>query len=116
MKLRNLLTGALLVLSMSVSAQSAAVKKMVDMGVNDNPTWEYLSTLTGRFGGRLLGSGAFEDAQKWLIAEFNKLGIEAHLEEAGEVPIGFNRGPWFGRMLASDQTMQVIMCFLVLST
>ena len=73
MKLRNLLTGALLVLSMSVSAQSAAVKKMVDMGVNDNPTWEYLSTLTGRFGGRLLGSGAFEDAQKWLIAEFNKL-------------------------------------------
>ena len=107
MKLRNLLTGALLVLSMSVSAQSAAVKKMVDMGVNDNPTWEYLSTLTGRFGGRLLGSGAFEDAQKWLIAEFNKLGIEAHLEEAGEVPIGFNRGPWFGRMLASDQTMSL---------
>ncbi|MCF0160459.1 MAG: M20/M25/M40 family metallo-hydrolase, partial [Bacteroidaceae bacterium] len=49
-----------------------------------------------------LGSDAYENAAEWLIWEFKKLGIEAHLEEAGEVPVGFNRGPWFGRMVGPE--------------
>ena len=102
MRVKSLVASLMLVCSLSVSAQSDAIKKMTDLAVNDNQTWEYLSTLTGRFGGRLLGSAAFEDAQKWLLAEFGKLGIEAHLEEAGEVPVGFNRGPWFGRMIGAE--------------
>ena len=33
--------------------------------------------------------------------------IEAHLEEAGELPVGFNRGPWFGRLIGGDQAMDL---------
>lgn len=101
-KLRLLVATCLMAMSMGAFAQDAAVKKMTDMAVNENKTWDYLSTLTGRFGGRLLGSDAYENAAAWLIHEFNKLGIEAHLEEAGEVPVGFNRGPWFGRMVGPE--------------
>ena len=29
-------------------------------------------------------------------------GVEVEMDEAGEVPVGFNRGPWFGRMLGEE--------------
>ena len=101
--MKRLLFAAVLLLAVgSVSAQDMkAEKKIAELGATENATWDYLSTLTGRFGGRILGSGSYEDAAAWMIAEFKKLGIEAHLEEGGEVPVGFNRGPWFGRAMGA---------------
>ena len=29
------------------------------------------------------------------------------MEEAGELPVGFNRGPWFGRLIGGDQPMNL---------
>ena len=105
MRFKTIAAGLMLAMSMNVSAQDMkALNKIAEMGVNENHTWDYLSTLTGRFGGRLLGSDAYENAADWLIYEFKKLGIEAHLEEAGTVPVGFNRGPWFGRMIAGAES------------
>lgn len=31
--------------------------------------------------------------------QLKRFGLDAQLEEVGEVPVGFNRGPWFGKML-----------------
>ena len=88
-----------------VNAQPAAVKKIIETAQTDNQTMHHLDILTNRFGGRLVGSDAYENAAEWMLREFKKWGIEAHLEEAGEVPVGFNRGPWFGRLIGGDQPM-----------
>ena len=75
------------------NAQTAAVKKIIETAKTDNQTMHHLDVLSNRFGGRLVGSDAYENAAEWMLREFKKWGIEAHLEEAGEVPVGFNRGP-----------------------
>lgn len=85
-----------------IVAQDAAVKKIIEMGQTDNQVMHQLDILTNRFGGRLIGSDAYENATEWMLREFKSWGIEAHLEEAGELPVGFNRGPWFGRMLSDN--------------
>ena len=85
-----------------VVAQDAAVKKIIEMGKTDNQVMHQLDILTNRFGGRPIGSDAYDNAAEWMLREFKSWGIEAHLEEAGELPVGFNRGPWFGRMLSDN--------------
>lgn len=102
-----LLTAILCVASfMAALAQEAAVKKIIDMGRNDNRTMEHLDVLCNRFGGRLVGSAAYEDAAEWVGSKFKEWGLEVEFQEAGSVPVGFNRGPWFGRMLG-EQCMEL---------
>lgn len=88
-------------------AQPAVVKKIIETGQTDNQVMHQLDILTNRFGGRMIGSDAYDNAAEWMLREFKKWGLEAHLEEAGSVPVGFNRGPWFGRLLGGDQAMDL---------
>ena len=90
-----------------VNAQSSAVKKIIEIAQSDNQTMHHLDILTNRFGGRLVGSDAYENAAEWMMREYKKWGIDVRLEEAGEVPVGFNRGPWFGRLIGGDQPMNL---------
>ena len=99
---RIIITLAALAVSLSMHAQKAAVEKIVDMALNDNKAMEHLDVLSNRFGGRLVGSDAYENAALWAMGQFQSWGLEAHLEEAGEIGVGFNRGPWFGRVLGGD--------------
>ena len=85
-----------------VSAQDAAVKKIIEIGQTDNQVMHHLDILTNRFGGRLIGSDAYENAAEWMVREFKKWGLDVVTEEAGSVPVGFNRGPWFGRLLSDN--------------
>lgn len=89
------------------SVNEEAVEKIISIGTSDNKTMEHLDILTNRFGGRLVGSDAYENAAEWMIHQYAKWGIKAWLEEAGEVPVGFNRGPWFGRLIGADEAMQL---------
>lgn len=112
MKRPILLLALAAVLSLGASAQEpydndAVVDRIIEMGTTDNRTMEHLDILTNRFGGRLVGSDAFENAADWMIREYGKWGIKAWKEEAGQVPVGFNRGPWFGRLLGADEPMQL---------
>ena len=91
----------------SVKAQPAAVKKIIETGQTDNRVMHHLDILTNRFGGRVIGSDAYENAAEWMMREYKRWGIEVHLEEAGELPVGFNRGPWFGRLIGGDQAMDL---------
>lgn len=84
------------------SAQDDATKKIIEMGQTDNQVMHHLDILTNRFGGRIIGSDAYENAAEWVIREFKSWGLEVEVEEAGSVPVGFNRGPWFGRMLSDN--------------
>lgn len=78
------------------------VDRIIELGTTDNRTMQHLDVLSNRFGGRLIGSDAYANASEWCASEFKKWGMEVIMEEAGTVPVGFNRGPWFGRMLSDN--------------
>ena len=86
-------------------AQKAVVDKIIEMGQQDNQAAHQLDILTNRFGGRPIGSDAYENAAEWMVHEYKKWGLDVHLEEAGELSVGFNRGPWFGKLLSHDHGM-----------
>lgn len=84
---------------------SEAIEKILEVGKTDNQVMHHLDVLTNRFGGRMVGSDAYENAADWLLDQYKQWGIKAWKEEAGQVPVGFNRGPWFGRLLGSNDDM-----------
>lgn len=88
-----LLTG-----SIAISQTDPAVQKIIEIGKTDNRTMHHLDILSNRFGGRLAGSDAYANAAEWAASKFREWGMIVEMDEAGEVPVGFNRGPWFGRM------------------
>jgi hypothetical protein len=86
-------------------AQKDVIQKIIALGKTDNQVMRHLDILTNRFGGRPVGSDAYDNAANWLASEYRKWGLEVEMHEAGSVPVGFNRGPWFGRMLGGDEAM-----------
>ena len=101
-----LLTGIILISLLSNSIieaqQDKVVKEIIRIGQTDNQTMNHLDVLTNRFGGRLIGSDAYENAAEWCASQFRKWGMEVIMDEVGTLPVGFNRGPWFGRMLSDN--------------
>ena len=90
-------------LSMNIHAQSDPVMEtIVKIGQTDNRTMDHLDILCNRFGGRLIGSDAYENAANWAASKFEEWGMEVIMDEVGELPVGFNRGPWFGRLLSDN--------------
>lgn len=91
----------------SANAQrDPVVDRIIKIGQTDNQTMHHLDVLTNRIGGRLIGSDGYETAVKWATSKFEEWGMEVILDEVGTLPVGFNRGPWFGRML-SDKGMNL---------
>ncbi|MEA3478801.1 MAG: M28 family peptidase, partial [Bacteroidota bacterium] len=105
--MKKLLLGfivAVSLLSLSTYAQKGdkVVEKIIEIGTTDNQVMDHLDILCNRFGGRTTGSDAYENAAAWAANKFREWGMEVIMDEAGEVPVGFNRGPWFGKLLAVD--------------
>ena len=88
-------------------AQDATVKQIINMGRDDNQVMNHLDILSNRFGGRPVGSDAYINATEWVAHKFKSWGLEVELHEAGTMHVGFNRGPWFGRMLGGEQAMNL---------
>jgi hypothetical protein len=82
--------------------QGKVIDRIIETGTTDNRTMQHLDVISNRFGGRLVGSDAYENAALWCASEFRKWGMDVIMDEAGSVPVGFNRGPWFGRMLSDN--------------
>ncbi len=78
------------------------IDRIIETGKTDNRTMDHLDVISNRFGGRLSGSDAYENAALWCASQFSKWGMEVIMDEAGSVPVGFNRGPWFGRLLSDN--------------
>lgn len=83
---------------------TAVIDRIIAEGTNNNQTMQHLDILCNRFGGRLAGSDAYENAAEWAASRFREWGMQVEMDEAGIVPVGFNRGPWFGRMMG-EQSM-----------
>lgn len=87
----------------SLSAQTDHVtRKIIEIGKTDNQSMQHLDILTNRIGGRLSGSDAYNNAVQWAADKMRSWGMEVSIEEAGTVAVGFNRGPWFGRLLGEN--------------
>lgn len=84
----------------SFAQTDSVVEKIIRIGKADNQTMYHLDVLCNRFGGRLVGSAAYSNAAEWAAGKFREWGMEVIMDEAGEVPVGFNRGHWSGKLLA----------------
>jgi len=103
MKKRLVISMIFLFQAVSFFAQEQKVAEfMIERAKTDNQTMHHLDVLTNRIGGRLIGSYAYENATHWVASQLEKWGLEVEIQEVGELPVGFDRGPWFGKMLDGD--------------
>lgn len=86
--------------------QNQVCLNIMEIGKKDNRTMQHLDILTNRIGGRLTGSDAYNNAAVWVYRLLKSWGLDVELQEAGSMPVGFNRGPWFGKMI-SDSIMHL---------
>lgn len=77
----------------ALPASDVAVGKVIELGKRDNQAFALLQELA-RIGPRLTGSPNAQRACLWAVEKFKSFGIEnARIEEWGEMPVGFQRGP-----------------------
>jgi hypothetical protein len=96
--------------SLSLAAEKAGAKvrspelqRIVSAAREEARVMEHLDVLCNRIGPRLTGSDNLTHACEWARARFAEFGIDnARLEPWGEFPVGFNRGPWFGRVVEPE--------------
>ena len=91
-----------LCLTAALGAQDKVTKTVLDLGRNDNRVMEHADYIARNIGGRIVGSHMLNHAEDWVAEQFRSWGLEVTLQEAVEIGVGFDRGPWFGRMLSED--------------
>ncbi|MEO6710925.1 MAG: M20/M25/M40 family metallo-hydrolase [Planctomycetota bacterium] len=84
--------------------QSGDAAKIIELGRSDSRVMEHLDHLANRIGPRLTGSDGLQNACVWTREQFESFGLKnCRLEQWGEFPVGFNRGPATGRMVTPEQ-------------
>jgi carboxypeptidase Q len=78
------------------------VQELVRLGLTDNRVHQHLQTLTQEIGPRLTSSHNLMKAERWCRDQFEAWGLVARLERWGELPVGFDRGPASGGMVAPE--------------
>ena len=92
-------------LAFSLSAQDKVTKTVLELGRNDNRVMEHADYIARNIGGRLVGTHMLNHAEDWVAEQFRSWGLEVTLQEAVVIGVGFDRGPWSGRMLSEDGMM-----------
>ena len=91
---------AIAIASVALAGEKTEVDRVLSTAREENLAMEHLDHLANRIGPRLTSSNALQDACEWAVERFQSFGIaNARLEKWGEFPVGFNRGPWSGRMV-----------------
>ena len=79
------------------------VRAIVRLGHTEPKVSEHVAHLSVEIGGRLTGSHALMQAEQWCKEQFEGWGLSARLEHWGDLPVGFDRGPWSGGMVAPEE-------------
>ncbi|MCC6402578.1 MAG: M20/M25/M40 family metallo-hydrolase [Fimbriimonadaceae bacterium] len=98
-----LMLAALLLSSLGQSqGNPEIVAKVIELGKSGNQTRAHLEYLCEQIGHRLTGSSNLQRACDWTAAKFKEFGCQnVHLEQWGEIPVGFDRGSRHtGRMVS----------------
>ncbi len=84
-------------------ARSEDVERILSVGHEESQVMDHLDVLCNRIGPRLTGSDNLTNACEWARDRFASFGIDnARIEPWGEFPVGFDRGPWFGRVIEPE--------------
>jgi carboxypeptidase Q len=84
-------------------AKSQDVERILSAAHEESQVMDHLDVLVNRIGPRLTSSDNLTNACEWTRERFASFGIDnARLEAWGEFPVGFNRGPWFGRVIQPE--------------
>ncbi|MGC1391950.1 MAG: peptidylprolyl isomerase [Bacteroidales bacterium] len=98
--IRSVFLNVFLLSTLLASSQNdPAIDRIIDLGKTDNKVMQHIDFLTNRIGDRLTGSDGYYSACMWAVNTMRSWGMMAEMQEAGEMPVGFNRGPWFGKMV-----------------
>ena len=87
---------------LTLSAQDQVTRKVLELGRTDNRTMEHATYIARNIGGRIVGSHMLNHAEDWVAQQFKSWGLEVIVQEAVTINVGFDRGPWSGRMLSED--------------
>ncbi|MEQ1631664.1 MAG: M20/M25/M40 family metallo-hydrolase [Planctomycetota bacterium] len=73
-------------------------------GLERSKVMAHLDHLVNRIGPRLTSSDNLTVACEWARDEFAAMGLDnPRLEQWGTMDVGFNRGPWWGRMVEPEE-------------
>ncbi|MGP0062041.1 MAG: M20/M25/M40 family metallo-hydrolase [Isosphaeraceae bacterium] len=87
----------------TAKGKSMEIDRILSAGREDSQVMDHLDVLCNRIGPRLTSSDNLTNACEWVRDRFASFGIEnARLEQWGEFPVGFNRGPWFGKVVEPE--------------
>ncbi|MEO6709989.1 MAG: hypothetical protein ABI054_00380, partial [Planctomycetota bacterium] len=75
------------------------IATLIDLARRDNHVQDHLRHLCLEIGPRLTSSHNLAKAQEWALEQFRSWGLEAKLEQWGEFPVGFDRGPFRGNVV-----------------
>ena len=93
---------AVLLAVLPLQAQDKVTKTVLELGRTDNRTMEHADYIARNIGGRLVGTHMLNHAEDWVAEQFRSWGLEVTVQEAITIGVGFDRGPWSGRMLSED--------------
>ena len=82
----------------------AVTERLLKLGRERNEIMTHLRVLTKDIGPRMTSSQGLIEAQAWARDTFIRWGLDARLEEWGEFPVGFDRGPASGHMYMPEAT------------
>jgi len=82
---------------------ASVVDRIIDEGRKRSEVMPLLDHLVNQIGPRLTSSDRLTRAASWARHQFESFGLKnCRLEEWGTFPVGFNRGPWSGRMIEPE--------------
>lgn len=88
------------VTAVGATDEKTELDRLIELGRDDNQVMETLDYLVNRIGPRLTGSHNDHVACEWVRDQFEAWGLaNVTMEEAGEFPVQFHRGPWSGKMV-----------------
>src|SRR5947209_513381 len=99
MSLMPMVFRAFLLLVFLQAPSDPVLDRMIKEEREHSRVMEYLEHLTTAIGPRLTGSLKLARACEWTRGEFEKMGLQARLEEWGTIPVGFDRGAWSAKMI-----------------
>lgn len=94
---------AILITFSSASGQGdpAVIERIIKEGKENSRVWTYETFLAEEIGPRLTGSSRLERANNWTREMFESFGCSnAYLQKWGEIPVRFDRGPSYVRLVA----------------
>ncbi len=81
------------------------INRILDEGKNRNQVMDHLTYISTQIGHRLTGSASADMANTWTAERFRSWGLTGvELDQWGEVPVRFDRGPSTGRIFLATRT------------